>query len=144
ETRIPVVLRAALVSGSTERLGQAIRIPGKEARQEEIDTIAAEAHGALGERFLELAAWIGKILHDLERDELRHMVLSEGVRADGRGLDDIRKITIEVGVLPRTHGSCLFTRGETQALAVTTLGTKSDEQRVEELEGQSWKSYMLH
>ena len=53
-------------------------------------------------------------------------------------------MTVEVGVLPRTHGSCLFTRGETQALAVCTLGTKSDEQRVEELEGQSWKSYMLH
>ena len=72
------------------------------------------------------------------------MVLHEGVRADGRGVNDIRPITVEVGTLPRTHGSCLFTRGETQALAVCTLGTKSDEQRVEELEGQSWKSYMLH
>jgi len=59
-------------------------------------------------------------------------------------VDDIRKVTVEVGVLPRTHGSCLFTRGETQALAVCTLGTKQDEQRIEELEGQSWKSYMLH
>ena len=137
-------LRSALTSGYGERIRQAIRIPGKEARQEEIDTIATEAHQSLGERFAEQAAYIGKILHDIERDELRHMVLNEGVRADGRGLDDIRKITIEVGVLPRTHGSCLFTRGETQALAVTTLGTKSDEQRVEELEGQSWKSYMLH
>ena len=72
------------------------------------------------------------------------MVLGEGVRADGRGVDEIRKITVEVGVLPRTHGSCLFTRGETQALAVCTLGTKQDEQRIEELEGQSWKSFMLH
>jgi polyribonucleotide nucleotidyltransferase len=137
-------LRAALVGDYAARIRAAIRIPGKEARQEEIDTIAAEAHAALGERFPEQDAYIAKILHDVERDELRHMVLSEGVRADGRGLDDIRKISIEVGVLPRTHGSCLFTRGETQALAVTTLGTKSDEQRVEELEGQSWKSYMLH
>jgi polyribonucleotide nucleotidyltransferase len=137
-------LRNALTSGFAERIRQAIRIPGKEARQEEIDTIADEANRSLGERFSEQATYIGKILHDIERDELRRMVLSEGVRADGRGLDDIRKITIEVGVLPRTHGSCLFTRGETQALAVTTLGTKSDEQRVEELEGQSWKSYMLH
>src|SRR5207247_228691 len=72
------------------------------------------------------------------------MVLHEGIRADGRGLSDVRPVTVEVAALPRTHGSCLFTRGETQALAVATLGTKSDEQRVEELEGQSWKSYMLH
>jgi len=137
-------LRAALMSGYAQRIRSAIRIPGKEARQEEIDTITTDAVTALSERFTEQAAYIGKILHDIERDELRHMVLNEGVRADGRGPDAIRNITIEVGVLPRTHGSCLFTRGETQALVVTTLGTKSDEQRIEELEGQSWKSYMLH
>ncbi len=127
-----------------ERLRQAIRIPAKEARQEEVDRITAEAAEALKERFAEQQAYIGKLLHEMERDELRNTVLSESVRADGRGLNDIRPITIEVGVLPRTHGSCLFTRGETQAMAVATLGTKSDEQRVEELEGQSWKSYMLH
>jgi polyribonucleotide nucleotidyltransferase len=137
-------LRAELDRGYRERLRQAIRIPGKEARQEEVDRIGAEAHEALRERFAEQEIYIGKILHDLERDELRGMVLREKVRADGRGPDQIRPITVEVGVLPRTHGSCLFTRGETQALAVSTLGTKSDEQRVEELEGQSWKSYMLH
>jgi polyribonucleotide nucleotidyltransferase len=127
-----------------DRLRQAIRIPGKDARQEEVDRITQEAVAALKERFAEQEGYIGKILHEIERDELRNMVLSEGVRADGRGPQDIRPITIEVGALPRTHGSCLFTRGETQAMAVATLGTKSDEQRVEELEGQSWKSYMLH
>ena len=137
-------LKRVLDSAYRERLRQAIRIPGKESRQEEVDRIAAEAVAAHTERFGELASFIGKILHDIERDELRNMVLTEGVRADGRGVDDIRPITVEVGALPRTHGSCLFTRGETQALAVATLGTKSDEQRVEELEGQSWKSYMLH
>jgi polyribonucleotide nucleotidyltransferase len=126
------------------RLRQAIRIPGKESRQEEVDRIASEAVATFKERFAEQEVYIGKILHDIERDELRNMVLQEGVRADGRGPQDIRPITVEVGALPRTHGSCLFTRGETQALAVATLGTKSDEQRVEELEGQSWKSYMLH
>jgi polyribonucleotide nucleotidyltransferase len=137
-------LKAALDQSYRERLRQAIRIPGKESRQEEVDRITQEAVGAFKERFPELEAYIGKILHDTERDELRNMVLSDGIRADGRGPNDIRPITIEVGVLPRTHGSCLFTRGETQALAAATLGTKSDEQRVEELEGQSWKSYMLH
>jgi polyribonucleotide nucleotidyltransferase len=137
-------LRSALESSYKARLGQAIRISGKEARQEEVDRITQEAVGALKEKFAEQEMFIGKLIHDVERDLLREMVLAEGVRADGRGLDDIRKVTVEVGVLPRTHGSCLFTRGETQALAVATLGTKSDEQRVEELEGQSWKSYMLH
>jgi polyribonucleotide nucleotidyltransferase len=127
-----------------ERLRQAIRIPGKEARQEEVDRITTEAVAALKERFTAQEVYIGRLLHDIERDELRRMILTEGVRADGRGTKDIRKVTVEVGVLPRTHGSCLFTRGETQALAVATLGTKSDEQRIEELEGQSWKSYMLH
>ncbi|HEY3216740.1 MAG TPA: polyribonucleotide nucleotidyltransferase [Candidatus Eisenbacteria bacterium] len=137
-------LQRVLDGGYRERLRQAIRIPGKETRQEEVDRIAEEAHTALKERFVEQEAYIGKLLHEIERDELRNMVLHEKVRADGRGPDDIRKVTVEVSVLPRTHGSCLFTRGETQALAVATLGTKSDEQRVEELEGQSWKSYMLH
>ena len=137
-------LKRALDQSYRERLRQAIRIPGKEARQEEVDRIGTEAHEALKERFAEIESHIPKLLHDIERDELRHMVLDEKVRADGRKPDEIRKVTVEVGVLPRTHGSCLFTRGETQALAVCTLGTKSDEQRVEELEGQSWKSYMLH
>jgi polyribonucleotide nucleotidyltransferase len=137
-------LKQALDRDYRERLRQAIRIPGKEARQEEVDRISEEAHGALKERFATIENFIPKLLHDIERDELRNMVLHEKVRADGRGPDDIRPVTVEVGTLPRTHGSCLFTRGETQALAVATLGTKSDEQRVEELEGQSWKSYMLH
>src|SRR5215831_5904112 len=137
-------LERELDQGYRERLRQAIRIPGKEARQEEVDRVGSEAMAALQERFTDLANHIPKILHEIERDELRRMVLREKVRADGRGPDDIRKVTVEVGVLPRTHGSCLFTRGETQALAVATLGTKSDEQRIEELEGQSWKSYMLH
>jgi len=128
----------------TGRLRDAIRIPGKEARQEELNTITKEAETALAEKYGDRAVFIGRILHDVERDELREMILRDGLRADGRKPDQIRPITIEVSVLPRTHGSCLFTRGETQALVVTTLGTKSDEQRVEELEGQSWKSYMLH
>ena len=137
-------LERDLRASYTGRLKAAIRIPGKESRQEEIDNVTAEAVAALTEKYAEKAAFIGKILHEIERDVLRGTILEEGVRADGRNCDQIRPITIEVGLLPRTHGSCLFTRGETQALVVTTLGTKADEQRVEELEGQSWKSYMLH
>jgi polyribonucleotide nucleotidyltransferase len=75
---------------------------------------------------------------------MRTMILEEGRRADGRRTDEIRPISIRVGVLPRTHGSALFTRGETQALVVSTLGTSSDEQVVDELAGRGSKSFMLH
>src|SRR6185436_778385 len=102
-------LQRALDEGYRDRLRQAIRIPGKEQRQEEVDRIGTEASDSLKERFVDLAGYIPKILHDIERDELRRMVLREKLRADGRGPDDIRKVTVEVGVLPRTHGSCLFT-----------------------------------
>src|SRR5205085_6026950 len=82
-------LRSALDSGYRERLRQAIRIPGKEARQEEVERITTEAHESLSERFAEQVPYIGKILHDIERDELRNMVLNEKIRADGRGPDEI-------------------------------------------------------
>ena len=82
--------------------------------------------------------------HDLERELLRAMVLDQGIRADGRKTTEIRPITIEVGILPRTHGSALFTRGETQSLSVATLGTSDDEQRIDALEGESTKRFMLH
>src|SRR3990167_6407535 len=72
------------------------------------------------------------------------MVLDKGGRADGRGVADIRAITCEVGFLPRAHGSALFTRGETQSLAVVTLGTSDDDQRIDSLDGESKKSFMLH
>ncbi len=137
-------LETDLRNAFAARLRAAIRIPGKERRLEEIGIISTEAKAGFAEKHGDKAVYIGKLLHEIERDELREMVLAEGLRADGRNPDQIRPITIEVGILPRTHGSCLFTRGETQALVVTTLGTKADEQRVEELEGQSWKSYMLH
>jgi polyribonucleotide nucleotidyltransferase len=137
-------LRQAVESAAAGAVKKAIRIARKEERNGELARIAQETAAALAERFPESEGKVGKIFHDIESREMREMVLSEGVRADGRATDEIRPIRCEVSVLPRTHGSALFTRGETQALAVTTLGTSSDEQRVEELEGQSWKSYMLH
>ncbi|MBI5787494.1 MAG: polyribonucleotide nucleotidyltransferase [Candidatus Schekmanbacteria bacterium] len=82
--------------------------------------------------------------HAVEKEELRKQIIYKGIRADGRGMKDIRKIKCDIGLLPRTHGSALFTRGETQALAITTLGTSSDEQRMDDLEGESTKRFMLH
>ncbi len=83
-------------------------------------------------------------LKNLEKDIVRTKILKSKKRIDGRGLSDVRPIKCEVGVLPRTHGSALFTRGETQALVTTTLGTTEDEQRIESLEGQKRVRFMLH
>jgi polyribonucleotide nucleotidyltransferase len=84
------------------------------------------------------------LFEQIEHEELRRMILEEGRRADGRGLEDVRPISGEVGVLPRTHGSALFTRGQTQALVTTTLGTSEDEQRLDDIEGEGTKRFMLH
>jgi len=89
---------------------------------------------------------IGNVVYGLEKKTMRRNILDNGVRADGRGVDDIRPITSEVGVLPRTHGSALFTRGQTQALGVVTLGTSRDEQRIDSIDSHEEikKSFMLH
>ena len=87
---------------------------------------------------------IAAIFSDLEKKEARRLIAEEGKRVDGRKLDEIRPITCEVGILPRTHSSALFTRGETQALVVTTLGTSQDEQIIDDLSLTTRKSFMLH
>jgi polyribonucleotide nucleotidyltransferase len=84
------------------------------------------------------------IFEELEKQEMRRLILEQGRRADGRSVTTVRPITCEVSVLPRTHGSALFTRGQTQALVTTTLGTSEDEQRLDDLEGESRKRFMLH
>ena len=88
----------------------------------------------------EVKAALGKI----EKEFIRKSTIASKTRVDGRGLTDIREITCEVGALPRTHGAAVFTRGQTQSLAVTTLGTGSDEQKIEDLSGSSYKNFMLH
>lgn len=119
-------------------------LPQKEVRQEAIKRLTAEAQEALKEEFPDSGKAIKAMVEEIQSEDLRERIIKEGKRADGRGLTDIRPITCEVGVLPRTHGSALFTRGETQSLAVTTLGTGKDEQLIEDLEGEYTKSYMLH
>ena len=110
-----------------------------------------EAHSALSERIIEHFAetypeqegLLKECLHDIEKDYMRIAVLESNVRLDGRSPVDIRPITCEVGFLPRTHGSAIFTRGQTQSLGVVTLGTKLDERMIDDLGGTSYKSYML-
>jgi len=128
---------------AAERMRQAVQIPEKMARAAAVDAVADEALEALALPDEEVKA-AREALHDLESKVLRDMVLDHGVRADGRRADEIRPIAIDVALLPRAHGSALFTRGETQALAVTTLGTREDNQRVDALEGMGFRNFMLH
>ncbi|MFH1145009.1 MAG: polyribonucleotide nucleotidyltransferase [Candidatus Eisenbacteria bacterium] len=130
------------------RFGAAVReameMPGKQARVERRRDLLREAQQAFAESY-PAAVWaVDKAFEEIESHHVRHLVLRDGRRADGRSFSQVRPIECEVAWLPRTHGSALFTRGETQAMVVATLGTSMDEQRIEELEGQSWKTFMLH
>ncbi|HMB71342.1 MAG TPA: polyribonucleotide nucleotidyltransferase [bacterium] len=142
----PDEMRDAMKAAVGDRLDAAVRIQGKQERSEAAKAIRDEAIASLADRWSEDAdiRHLKTVFGDLEKKRLRAMVLDEGLRADGRGLKDIRPISCEVGLLPRTHGSALFQRGETQALVIATLGTSADEQKIDGLDGESWKSYMLH
>lgn len=145
EPQIPEGLEERVDQFCTPRIREANQITEKKARHEAISRIKDELMEMLGEELAEeKAVLIKEIFEKVEKREVRAMVLKEGKRLDGRGLDDIREITCEVGFLPRAHGSALFTRGQTQSLGAATLGTKIDEQIIDALEGDSTKSYMLH
>jgi polyribonucleotide nucleotidyltransferase len=116
----------------------------KEERSAKNKQLQEEVIAALAERFPEQEKTIGSILHDLEKELMRERILTEGIRLDGRNTIQVRPITIELGVLPRTHGSALFTRGETQSLTTITLGTKNDEQIIDGLREEYTKRFMLH
>jgi polyribonucleotide nucleotidyltransferase len=131
------------------RLREALSIRTKHDRREMIGSIKDEIKATLQERlgeeaYAEKAGTIGNALDALQKRLMRAQVIDTRTRLDGRGLDVVRPITIEVGVLPHAHGSCLFTRGETQAIVATTLGTSRDEQRSDELTGDVFNRFFLH
>ncbi|MBP8984331.1 MAG: polyribonucleotide nucleotidyltransferase [Syntrophobacterales bacterium] len=125
-------------------LAAAYRIPSKLERYAKLDEARAAALNAVTAENPAGEQAARGVLDQLERKILREMILNEGTRIDGRSSTDIRPISCEVGLLPRTHGSALFTRGETQALAVLTLGTASDEQRMDYISGEELRSFILH
>src|SRR6266581_2786720 len=126
------------------KLKQAIEIPEKLERYKRIGEVKGEVVGQALEELPDKEKDIKGAFDELKRKTFRDLVIQQERRIDGRGLKDIRPITCEVEVLPRTHGSALFTRGETQALVVTTLGTASDEQKIDALLGEHYKKFMLH
>jgi polyribonucleotide nucleotidyltransferase len=137
-------LAAQLADAATERIARALTIPEKMARYSTLREVKAEIFESLGEEFAERKEEVYNLLGDIHKKIARNMILQEGRRIDGRKFDEIRPIACEVGVLPRPHGSALFTRGETQVLGVLTLGSGQDEQRVETLSGEEMRPFMLH
>jgi len=116
----------------------------KDERHEKHKEIKNKVLDSLAEKYPESEEKIESIMHDIEYEDMRKMIVKESRRLDGRTYKDIRNITCDVAVLPRTHGSALFTRGETQSLTTVTLGTKSDEQIVEGLKEETTKRFILH
>ncbi|HXI27957.1 MAG TPA: polyribonucleotide nucleotidyltransferase, partial [Vicinamibacterales bacterium] len=125
-------------------LTEAMRIRGKLENYDRVDQVLDDLVASIPEGEVERKLDAKSIFKNLKEKVLREEVLTHGVRLDGRKFDEVRPIWIETGVLPRTHGSAVFTRGETQALVTCTLGTADDAQKIESFEGEQWKSFMLH
>ena len=127
-----------------DRILAAVTHLEKKARQQGMDLVRQEVLEALAQEVEGREKEAGAILQEIQKRTVREMVLREQRRLDGRSFADVRAITCEIGMLSRTHGAAVFTRGDTQALAVATLGTPSDEQKIETLTGETFKSFMLH
>ena len=125
-------------------LKEAFRIQEKTRRRDRLEEILQQAYQEVGAEDEASQKAAQGAFEEINRKTVRRLILDEKQRIDGRGLKDIRAISCEVGILPRTHGSALFTRGETQVLAVVTFGTSEDEQKINSLTGETYKSFMLH
>ncbi|MFC4768838.1 polyribonucleotide nucleotidyltransferase [Effusibacillus consociatus] len=133
---------------AAEKMKIAIRTPEKQAREDAINAVKEETLAYLQEQNPELTeeqmADAKEVLYDIVKEEVRRAIIFEGMRPDGRSLDEVRPITSEVGILPRTHGSGLFTRGQTQALSICTLGALGDVQILDGLDLEESKRFMHH
>jgi polyribonucleotide nucleotidyltransferase len=139
----PLIARVTEIAGA--KVDEAFRITAKQARSQQLSAIGKEVHATLVAEGIEFDAnTVNNIIFDLEAKVVRGRILSGEPRIDGRDTRTVRPIDIRVGVLPRTHGSALFTRGETQALVVTTLGTGRDEQIIDAVAGEYRERFMLH
>jgi polyribonucleotide nucleotidyltransferase len=137
-------LMARATALAQPRIRQAMEFVAKQERHAAVAEAKSDALAAALQEFPEQEKAIAELVDEVESSAMRQMIVSQKRRLDGRGAADIREIACEVEVLPRTHGSALFTRGETQALATTTLGTASDEQRIDALIGEHYRKFMLH
>ncbi|TYC87472.1 polyribonucleotide nucleotidyltransferase [Novosphingobium sp. BW1] len=137
-------IKAKLKKAVGKDVAAAYKLTDKSARSKALNEARAKAKEAFGEESAQTQMVAIKTMKKLEAEIVRGAILKDGTRIDGRKLDQVRPIESMVGFLPRTHGSALFTRGETQAICTTTLGTKDAEQMIDGLEGLSYSSFMLH
>jgi polyribonucleotide nucleotidyltransferase len=144
ETTTDAALVAEVEGRMYGPLAEAMRIKDKLANYAQVDEVIDAYLASFSEEEAEKKAAAKKVIKDLKERVLRDEVLERGVRLDGRAFDEIRAIWSEVGVVPRTHGSAVFTRGETQAMVTTTLGTSDDQQKIETVDGETYKRFMLH
>jgi polyribonucleotide nucleotidyltransferase len=144
EVKVDAAFQQALAAKALGPLTEAMRIRGKLENYATVAKVEKEAIAGLAEDQASRKGEAKGILHALQEKVLRDEILERGVRLDGRKFDEIRPITIENTVLPRVHGSSVFTRGETQALVTVTLGTADDQQKIEMVDGEMWKRFMLH
>jgi polyribonucleotide nucleotidyltransferase len=138
-------LEQKVIALAREEIAGVNQIQNKNKRNEAADALFQSVYGKVAQEFPDSELLVKNLIDGLRKQHMRAQVLGSGnIRIDGRGLRDIRPIDCEVGILPRVHGSALFTRGQTQSLCAVTLGTTTDQQRVEDLEGESVKTFMLH
>ncbi len=136
-------LKKKVQAQAAEKLKNIYQAAKKEDREDQVDILAKELEESLVCETC-TAGQVKQALVEVEKEQVRDIILNSSKRVDGRGHTEVRPISCEVSLLPRTHGSALFTRGQTQSLSVTTLGTGDDEQMIEALEGERNKSFMLH
>ncbi len=137
-------LRAKIAEIGEPLIKEVITTADKMQRQKRSKDALNTIVSSLGEEYDGNEKEIKETVYELEKKMVRHMILEEGKRIDDRGFSEVRPIECAVGALPRVHGSALFTRGETQALVLTTLGTERDEQRMESIYGETFRSFILH
>ena len=140
----PEGVRSRVTGAWKDKLAAAMRIKGKLESYAKVDELKKEMLEGFGDDDAATKKFASGLWYDLQDAILHEEILDKGIRLDGRRFDEIRPITCEVGVLPRTHGSALFTRGETQALVTVTLGTSADAQKLDWIEGESLRRFMLH
>lgn len=137
-------LKAKVVEWLTPKMDVAVREPGKKERNVALSALKDELVAAFEEEHEEEMGFVKSLFKTVEKDVVRKMITEEGVRPDGRGITDIRPVSAEIGLLPRTHGSGLFTRGLTQALSIATLGALGEAQRIDGLDDTESKRWMHH
>ena len=129
---------------ATDKVIDAVQTFEKQQREENLDSVKEEVIEHFAETYPENEKDIEEVIYKITKEQVRKMILEDGIRPDNRKIDEIRPITCEVGLLPRTHGSGLFTRGQTQVLTIATLGASSDVQIIDGIGSEEFKRYMHH